>query len=106
MCADYSIGEEEEKGNLLTKETHQLLKDSKEIHFMGNVEGRDLFNRKSAEVIQFDDPALPQVHDRKPMESVIQSDEIHLDRFRCAERFVQFHLPVSAERCVWMDGLR
>lgn len=39
-----SIGEEEEKGNLLVKETHQLLKETKEINFIGNVEGRDLFN--------------------------------------------------------------
>lgn len=41
-----SIGEEEEKGNLLVKETHQLLKETKEINFTGNVEGRDLFNDK------------------------------------------------------------
>jgi glycerol-3-phosphate acyltransferase PlsX len=41
-----SIGEEEEKGNLLTKEAHQLIKESKDINFIGNVEGRDLFNDK------------------------------------------------------------
>jgi glycerol-3-phosphate acyltransferase PlsX len=39
-----NIGEEEEKGNLLMQTTHQLLKTSKEINFIGNVEGRDLFN--------------------------------------------------------------
>jgi len=39
-----SIGEEEEKGNLLVKETHQLLKETPDINFTGNVEGRDLFN--------------------------------------------------------------
>lgn len=39
-----SIGEEEEKGNLLVKEAHQLLKETKDIRFIGNVEGRDLFN--------------------------------------------------------------
>lgn len=37
-----SIGEEETKGNELTKEVHQLLKASK-LNFVGNVEGRDLF---------------------------------------------------------------
>ncbi len=42
-----SIGEEEEKGNLLVKETHQLLKETKDINFIGNVEGRDLFNDTS-----------------------------------------------------------
>ena len=46
-----SIGEEEEKGNLLTKETHQLLKDTRDIRFIGNVEGRDLFNDKADVVV-------------------------------------------------------
>jgi len=39
-----NIGEEEEKGNLLSQQAHQLLKNTKEINFIGNVEGRDLFN--------------------------------------------------------------
>lgn len=38
-----NIGEEESKGNLLTLATHKLLKESDEINFIGNVEGRDLF---------------------------------------------------------------
>ena len=37
-----SIGEEESKGTTLVKETHALLKDAPGIHFVGNVEGRDL----------------------------------------------------------------
>jgi len=37
-----SIGEEEVKGNELTKTTYQLLK-SMDINFVGNVEGRDVF---------------------------------------------------------------
>src|SRR4051794_5503901 len=37
-----SIGEEETKGNGLVKETHALLKEASGIHFIGNVEGRDL----------------------------------------------------------------
>jgi glycerol-3-phosphate acyltransferase PlsX len=48
-----NIGEEEEKGNLLMQTTHQLLKTSKEINFIGNVEGRDLFN-DNADVIVCD----------------------------------------------------
>ena len=36
-----SIGEEPEKGNAVTKETHLLLKQSG-LNFIGNVEGRDL----------------------------------------------------------------
>ena len=46
-----SIGEEEEKGNLLVKETHQLLKTMPTINFVGNVEGRDLFNEKADVVV-------------------------------------------------------
>jgi glycerol-3-phosphate acyltransferase PlsX len=46
-----NIGEEEEKGNLLMKETHQLLKESKDIRFIGNVEGRDLFNDKADVIV-------------------------------------------------------
>ncbi len=37
-----SIGEEEGKGNELTREAHQLLKLTPKINFFGNVEGRDL----------------------------------------------------------------
>jgi glycerol-3-phosphate acyltransferase PlsX len=40
-----SIGEEETKGNELTREAFQLLKQLP-INFMGNVEGRDLYNGK------------------------------------------------------------
>lgn len=36
-----SIGEEETKGNKLTLETHELLKES-ELNFIGNIEGRDI----------------------------------------------------------------
>jgi phosphate acyltransferase len=36
-----SIGEEPEKGNAVTKEAHQLLRESG-LNFIGNVEGRDL----------------------------------------------------------------
>ncbi|MEO8211532.1 MAG: phosphate acyltransferase PlsX [bacterium] len=46
-----SIGEEEEKGNILVKETHQLLKETHEINFIGNVEGRDLFNDKADVIV-------------------------------------------------------
>lgn len=38
-----NIGEESEKGNLLTKATHQLLSQTQGIQFVGNVEGRDIF---------------------------------------------------------------
>jgi glycerol-3-phosphate acyltransferase PlsX len=46
-----SIGEEKEKGNLLTLATYNLLEDLRNIHFVGNVEGRDLFNDKADVVV-------------------------------------------------------
>ncbi len=39
-----SIGEEEGKGNLQVKEAYELLKMVERLNFIGNVEGRDLFN--------------------------------------------------------------
>ncbi|MBX5478600.1 phosphate acyltransferase PlsX [Pyrinomonas methylaliphatogenes] len=38
-----SIGEEEVKGNELTKEAFALLRELEQINFVGNVEGRDVF---------------------------------------------------------------
>ena len=38
-----SIGEEEGKGNELTREAYKLLKHT-HLNFIGNVEGRDLYN--------------------------------------------------------------
>ena len=39
-----SIGEEEAKGNDLTKEAFPLLREMSSLNFMGNVEGRDVFS--------------------------------------------------------------
>jgi glycerol-3-phosphate acyltransferase PlsX len=47
-----SIGEEETKGNELTKETHRLLK-STSLNFIGNVEGREIYTG-SADVVVCD----------------------------------------------------
>jgi glycerol-3-phosphate acyltransferase PlsX len=38
-----NIGEEEEKGNILSLAAYPLMKDSSQYNFVGNVEGRDLF---------------------------------------------------------------
>ena len=46
-----NIGEEKGKGNLLTQSTFQLLEDNDDINFVGNVEGRDLFNDKADVVV-------------------------------------------------------
>ena len=42
-----SIGEEDSKGNALTRDTLPMLRALKGINFKGNVEGRDLFNGHS-----------------------------------------------------------
>jgi phosphate acyltransferase len=42
-----NIGEEEGKGNLVTKAAHQLMKGSPEFDFIGNIEGNDLFGDKA-----------------------------------------------------------
>lgn len=39
-----NIGEEEEKGNLLTQAAYPLLKANERINFIGNIEGRDVFD--------------------------------------------------------------
>lgn len=46
-----NIGEEEEKGNMITQATHQLLKGTKDLNFIGNIEGRDMFNTKADVIV-------------------------------------------------------
>jgi glycerol-3-phosphate acyltransferase PlsX len=46
-----NIGEEKGKGNLLTQSTFHLLEDNDDINFVGNVEGRDLFNDKADVIV-------------------------------------------------------
>ena len=41
-----NIGEEPEKGNLLSQASNNLMNDSKDFNFIGNIEGRDLFDDK------------------------------------------------------------
>ncbi len=42
-----NVGEEEGKGNLLAQATYPLLKENPHIHFIGNIEGRDVFQNKA-----------------------------------------------------------
>jgi len=46
-----SIGEEPEKGNAVTVAGHKLLAEMPNIHFVGNVEGRDIFTDKADVVV-------------------------------------------------------
>lgn len=49
-----NIGEEDTKGNLNSKHTHQLLKEHTGINFIGNVEGGDLNDSDKVDVIVCD----------------------------------------------------
>jgi glycerol-3-phosphate acyltransferase PlsX len=49
-----NIGEEEEKGNLVTKSTFELMKEATEFRFAGNVEGNEIFSDSKADVIVCD----------------------------------------------------
>lgn len=46
-----SIGEEDSKGNQLTRDTLPMLRALTNINFVGNVEGRDLFNGRADVVV-------------------------------------------------------
>ena len=46
-----NIGEEEGKGNLLAQATYPLLKENTSIHFVGNIEGRDVFMDKADVIV-------------------------------------------------------
>jgi len=49
-----NIGSEEEKGNLVTKSAFELMKDSSDFNFVGNVEGNNIFDEDKADVIVCD----------------------------------------------------
>ena len=46
-----NIGEEETKGNMLTIAAHELMKDSADFDFIGNIESRDLFSEHSDVIV-------------------------------------------------------
>jgi len=46
-----NLGEEEGKGTLLTQAAYQLFKDSTKVNFIGNIDGKDLFNDKADVIV-------------------------------------------------------
>ncbi|HCQ30077.1 MAG TPA: phosphate acyltransferase PlsX [Flavobacteriales bacterium] len=46
-----NIGEEAEKGNLLTQATYQLMDGSSDFNFTGNIEGRDILSSKADVIV-------------------------------------------------------
>jgi glycerol-3-phosphate acyltransferase PlsX len=46
-----NLGEEETKGNLVAQAAYKLMKENTKINFVGNIEGRDLFNEKADVIV-------------------------------------------------------
>lgn len=46
-----NIGEEEGKGNILAQAAYPMLKEHKDINFVGNIEGRDIFTPKADVIV-------------------------------------------------------
>jgi glycerol-3-phosphate acyltransferase PlsX len=46
-----NVGEEEGKGNLLSQAAYPLLKSNRHIHFIGNIEGRDILMNKADVIV-------------------------------------------------------
>lgn len=46
-----NLGEEASKGNIQAQATHKLLSEDKKVNFVGNIEGRDLFNEKADVIV-------------------------------------------------------
>ena len=46
-----NIGEEAGKGNLITQAAYDLMKDTEDFHFVGNIESRDLFGDRADVIV-------------------------------------------------------
>ena len=46
-----NLGEEKTKGNLLTQASHEMMEGSKDYNFIGNIEGRDIFEDHSDVIV-------------------------------------------------------
>ena len=46
-----NLGEEKTKGNMLTKAAYELMENSEDYNFIGNIEGRDLFEEDSNVIV-------------------------------------------------------
>jgi glycerol-3-phosphate acyltransferase PlsX len=46
-----NLGEEGGKGNLVTQAAYEIMKSTKQFHFIGNIEGCDIFNHKADVIV-------------------------------------------------------
>jgi glycerol-3-phosphate acyltransferase PlsX len=49
-----NIGEEETKGNIVAKAAYELMKDTRDFNFVGNIEGNELMTGEKADVVVCD----------------------------------------------------
>jgi glycerol-3-phosphate acyltransferase PlsX len=76
-----NIGEEENKGNLVTKAAYQLMKDSPLFHFVGNVEGNDLFSDKADVVVCDGFVGNVMLKEAEAFYTMVRKRKIHDDFF-------------------------
>lgn len=79
-----NIGEEPEKGNLVAQAAYQLMNGTKDFNFIGNIEGRDLFNEKADVMICDGFTGNVILKMAEGFYNLIKSRDIHdafLDRF-------------------------
>ena len=46
-----NLGEEKNKGNMLTQSKYKLMEDNPDYQFIGNIEGRDIFNSQTDVIV-------------------------------------------------------
>ncbi|MDR2361784.1 MAG: phosphate acyltransferase [Prevotellaceae bacterium] len=80
-----NIGAEEEKGNLVTKETYKLMHGTTDFNFVGNVEANQLFSGEVADVIIADgfvgNIVLKQAEAIYVLSKKLKIDNAYFDRF-------------------------
>lgn len=81
-----NVGEEEGKGNLLAQATYPLLKENKQINFIGNIEGRDIFSGKSDVMVCDGFTGNIILKMAESMYDVAQQRNLHTDAY-----FSRFH---------------
>jgi glycerol-3-phosphate acyltransferase PlsX len=76
-----NIGEEEGKGNALCKEAYPLLKENSQINFIGNVEGRDVFNTGNDVIICDGFTGNVVLKMAESFYNIVESRNLHNDEF-------------------------
>ncbi|HUS03856.1 MAG TPA: phosphate acyltransferase PlsX [Chitinophagaceae bacterium] len=76
-----NLGEEEGKGNILTQAAYPLLKENKQVHFIGNVEGRDLLTGKAEVMVCEGFTGNVILKFAESIYDIVQRREIHDEHF-------------------------